>query len=225
MLWRLTISLARAAVAGAVLLGVLAVPRWVLGRRYARVIYAPQSVPPQPVAIVFGAGLRRDGTPTTVLADRVETAVRLYQQGSASRLLMSGSPVAGRSSEAEAMASLALRLGVPREALLLDQGGSRTYDTCERARRLFGLDRAILVTQRFHLPRALATCEALGIQAVGVAAEIHSYSLHSLGFWWLREVPATLVALWETSRLHAQAPSCQTTDRHGGAEEPWFHGS
>ena len=223
MFWRLTIFLARAAAAAALILVVFALPRWILGRRYARSIHAPQSVPPQPVAIVFGAGLRRDGTPTNVLADRVETAARLYQQGKASRLLLSGSTGNPRGSEPEAMASLAQQLGVPASALMLDEGGSRTYDTCERARRLFGVDRAILVTQRYHLVRALATCEALGIQAVGVAADLRPYSLHSLGFWWLREIPATLVALWEISPLQAQA--CQSAGRNGEAEEGAIHES
>lgn len=225
MLWRIILLLARAAATGALLLGVLALPRWLLGRRFARLRYPQQSVPPQPVAIVFGAGLRRDGTPTTVLADRVETAVRLYQQGKVSQLLMSGWNGAVRGSEPEAMRALAERLGVPASAVMLDEGGTRTFATCTRARTQFGIDRAILVTQSFHLPRALATCRALGIRAVGVAADLHPYHLHSLVFWWLREIPATLVALWETSPLHPQVRAALPANPAPDTQEPSSHGS
>jgi len=80
-----------------------------------------------PTAIVFGAGLRRDGSPTTVLADRVSTAVSLYQQGKVNTLLMSGSSNKTGYDEAAAMLEFALQLGVPQEDILVDSKGDRTY--------------------------------------------------------------------------------------------------
>ncbi len=160
-------------------------------------------VQPAPVAIVFGAGLWRDGSPTPVLRDRVETAVDLYFSGKVEKLLMSGDNSRPDYNEPEAMRAYALSLGVPDAAVTLDYAGRRTYDTCYRARDIFGIRKAVLVTQSFHLPRALYTCNVLGISASGVAADRRDYRRGALAYWNLREVPASLVALWE---VHISRP-------------------
>jgi SanA protein len=149
------------------------------------------------VAIVFGAGLWRDGSPTPVLRDRIKTAADLYFERKVEKLLMSGSNQREDYNEPVAMRNYAIRLGVPAEDIVLDFAGRRTYDTCYRAREIFKLQRAILVTQEYHLPRALYICHALGISAVGVPADRRSYHPGALTFWKLREIPATFVALWE----------------------------
>lgn len=106
--------------------------------------------------------------------------------------------------EPGAMRQYAIELGVPDEAIVLDYAGRRTYDTCYRAREIFGIHEALLVTQKFHLPRALYVCNRLGVSAVGVAADRRIYNRRSLTFWHLREIPATLVALWE---VHVSRPT------------------
>jgi SanA protein len=88
----------------------------------------------------------------------------------------------------------ALSLGVPEDAILTDRAGLRTYDTCYRAREVFGLRSAILVTQHFHLPRALFTCRGLGVEAVGVAADNYYYLKRSRLYWNVRELFATFGA-------------------------------
>jgi SanA protein len=93
------------------------------------------------------------------------------------------------------MREYALSLGVPTSAIVLDYAGRRTYDTCYRAHAIFGIQDAILVTQSFHLPRALFTCNVLGINAIGVPSDQQDYRLGSLIYWNLRELPATLTAL------------------------------
>ncbi len=158
-------------------------------------IYTVESVPAQRVAIVFGAGLWRDGTPTPVLRDRVQAAAELYFAGKVEKLLFSGDNRFVEYNEPGAMRTYALSLGVPEEAIVLDYAGRRTYDTCYRARAIFGVEQAILVTQPFHLPRALYTCAALGIDAVGVPAAERQYRKSSLLWWNLREMPACLVAM------------------------------
>ncbi len=185
-----------------VMLGLLAavclgMPRWLLGRRYASSIFTPRDSPTRPVAIVFGAGLFR-GRPSRVLADRVRTAVQLYEQGTVAKLLMSGSTRPSGYDEPAAMRDLAVSLGVPREDILMDPAGTRTFESCVHASADFGVSRALLISQRYHLPRALATCEALGIDALGVSADLRPYRLTAYRLWQLREVPATLLALWET---------------------------
>jgi SanA protein len=177
---------------------ILLLPKKILHWRYASQIYDPESAPSRRLAIVFGAGLRRDGNPTDVLADRVEVAVDLYQRGCVSELLMSGSAHPRNYDEPGAMRALALGLGVPEEHILIDRGGSRTYETCRRARELFHADQVLLISQNFHLPRALVICQALGMDAIGVRADQHSYRTLEYGYWHLREIPATLVALWDS---------------------------
>lgn len=166
--------------------------------------YAADMAPARPVAIVFGAGLRRDGTPTTVLGDRVETAVELYKLGKVRKLLMSGDNRFANHNEPEAMRQYALQLGMPDEDIVLDYAGRRTYDTCYRARSIFGIKEAILVTQFFHLPRAIYTCNMLGVEAVGVEADRAYYRKIARLFWNVRELPATLTALVEVHLTHPQ---------------------
>ena len=157
---------------------------------------------PVPAAVVFGAGLWRDGSPTPVLRDRVETASELYFAGKVSKLLMSGDNRFADYNEPAAMRSYALDLGVPDEDIVLDYAGRRTYDTCYRAGKIFGLDKVILVTQGFHLPRAIYTCNILGLEASGVQADQREYRRRSLIYWQMRETIATLVALWEVHVSH-----------------------
>lgn len=172
---------------------------------YARSrVYTVRSIPAKPVAIVFGAGLWRDGSPTPVLRDRVATAAELYFQGKVGKLLMSGDNIQEDYNEPGAMREYAIHLGVPAEDIVLDYAGRRTYDTCFRAREIFHLSDVILVTQRFHLPRAIYTCNALRVSAVGVEADQREYRPRSVVFWSLRELVATLAALWD---VHVSRPT------------------
>jgi SanA protein len=177
---------------------IFALPRFWVERRHAGKIYSVQDAPSIPTAIVFGAGLRRDGTPTSVLADRVKTAVDLFHSGKITQILMSGSQEDDSYDEPDAMKTLAVQLGVPAKVILTDVKGTRTYETCRRARIVFEIKDAVLVSQRYHLPRALETCHAFDIQAVGVSADMRVYSPQAVRFWTLREIPATLIALWES---------------------------
>src|SRR3990172_12100148 len=93
-------------------------------------LHRVEDVPAKPVAIVFGAGLWRDGSPTPVLRDRVTTAVELYFQGKVNKLLMSGDNRVDNYNEPAAMEEFAIGLGVPAEDIILDYAGQRTYDTC-----------------------------------------------------------------------------------------------
>ena len=166
-------------------------------------LHRVEDVPAKPVAIVFGAGLWRDGSPTPVLRDRVATAVELYFQGKVNKLLMSGDNRVDNYNEPAAMEEFAIGLGVPAEDIILDYAGQRTYDTCFRAKEIFGLQDAILVTQEFHLPRAIYTCNSLGVDALDVAADRREYRRRQSAFWQLREVAATFVALWD---IHITRP-------------------
>ncbi len=160
------------------------------------------NVPARPVTIVFGAGLTREGHPTRVLQDRVETAADLYFAGKTQILLMSGDNRFTDYNEPQAMKNYAIELGIPENAIVLDYAGRRTYDTCYRANAIFQAKRAILVTQNFHLPRALYTCNRLGVDAIGVPAKNHYFLKRDRIYWNLRELAATVVALWEIHIIH-----------------------
>ena len=166
--------------------------------RYGNHVYAAEAVPPARVAIVFGAAVYRDGRLSPVLRDRVETAVRLYQTGKVQRIVLSGDNQSEDYNEPAAMMAYALARGVPEVALQPDYGGRRTYDTCYRAREVFELDSAILVTQSFHLPRAIFTCRQLGVAAVGAAADLRTYHPRSVAWSRQRELFALVRALWDT---------------------------
>ena len=164
--------------------------------------YAAAEVPTRPVAIVFGAGLWRNGTATPVLQDRVQTAANLYFAGKVKKLLMSGDNRFVDYNEPAVMRQLALSLGVPDGAIVLDYAGRRTYDTCYRAKAIFGVNEAILVTQAFHLPRAIYLCNHLGVDSVGVDADLRVYPKSSLLYWNARELLATVAALWDFNIGH-----------------------
>ena len=198
-----TLGLFSAAV-GAIVLALLAPWIYLRIKTQARIYSLGGSVPSVPVAIVFGAGLRRDGTPTQLLADRVATAADLYQAGVVRKILLSGDNSTPNHNEPESMRQYALRLGIPDQDLVLDPAGTRSYDSCYRARFVFGVQQAILVTQAFHLPRVIYTCQALGIQAVGVSADRRPYRPLSYLLWTAREAPASLVAVLDVNLFRPQ---------------------
>jgi SanA protein len=177
----------------------LFLPRLTTALHARRRVFSVGEVPARRVAVVFGAGITPDGRPTPDLAYRVGTAAELYFAGKAEKLLMSGDNRFVNYDEPTAMRRYAMTLGVPGEAIVLDYAGRRTYDTCYRARDVFQVQDVILVTQSYHLPRALYTCDALGIEAIGVAAG-QSASSHLLDN--VREVFATALALGDVHLFH-----------------------
>lgn len=139
--------------------------------RYHFRIRSRAEVPESPVALVFGAGLAAGGEPSPVLRQRLETAIALYRAGKVRKLLVSGDNTDRYHDETKAMRRYVVDRGIPSGDVVGDYAGVSTYDTCYRAREIFGLEHAVLVTQEFHLPRALFLANSLGIQAWGVPAD------------------------------------------------------
>jgi len=178
----------------------LFLPRLITALHARQRVFSVADVPQKRVAVVFGAGITRDGRPTLDLAYRVTTAAELYFTGKVDKLLMSGDNRFVNYDEPTAMRRYAMTLGVPGEAIVLDYAGRRTYDTCYRARDIFQVQDVILVTQGYHLPRALYTCNALGVKAIGVAA---GQGGHSHLFDNVRECLATALAFGD---VHVSRP-------------------
>lgn len=173
---------------------VLALPRLITGFYAWSRIFDVSTIPARRVAVVFGAGLLRDGSPTAVLRDRVQQAANLYFAKKVEKLLMSGDNRFVNYNEPESMRQYALTLGIPEKDIVLDYAGRSTYDTCYRAKAIFGLTSVILVTQQFHLPRAIFICNTLGLEAIGIEADVRTYLRSSLFWWNTRELFATIQA-------------------------------
>jgi len=158
----------------------------------------PRAVPAAPVALVLGAGLDGAGNLSPFLADRVTTAVRLYRAGRVRALLMSGDNSRHDYDEVGAMAAEAERLGVPASAIAQDHAGFDTFSSCYRARWVWGVRRTVVVSQPFHLPRAVWICRSLGIDTAG--AQAGSPEREATLYGWLREVPAVDKAVLDVWR-------------------------
>ena len=168
--------------------------------QYGKLIYAATDVPTERVALVLGARVYANGRLSGMLRDRVETAVALYKAGKVQKLLMSGDNSSLEYNEPDAMMAYAIGMGVPAEDIQPDYAGRRTYDSCYRAKAIFQVESLVIVTQAFHLPRALFLCNQLGIPAVGVPADQSTYDPRSLAWSETREVPATFFALLDVIR-------------------------
>lgn len=131
-------------------------------------LHPEPAAPAAPVALVLGAQVHPDGTPSSFLAARLDLAHRLWRAGVVRVLLLSGDGRAPEYDEPAAMRAYLLAAGVPDERLVLDPYGLDTYDSAFRARTVFGVQELLVVTQAYHLPRAVATCRALGLRAEGV---------------------------------------------------------
>ena len=153
-------------------------------------------VPDAPVALVLGAGLTRAGTPTPFLAGRLDVAADLYRRGKVDVLLVSGDNSTAAYDEPTAMRTYLIGRGVPEEDVVADYAGLDTWDSCTRAKRIFGVERATVVTQRFHLPRAVALCRSAGIEAFGVGHDTSDRAT-TTAYGHFREVFAAGKAMWD----------------------------
>ena len=163
------------------------------------------SIPSKPVAVVFGAGVYSDGTPSPMLADRINGAVDLYRQKKIRKLLMTGDNSTQDYDEVSTMKRYAIAQGIPEKDITLDYAGFSTYESCYRAKAIFGVTQAVLVTQRYHLPRAVYTCQQLGINAVGLGtSDWETYGTPVMVPYTLREVLSTLKAVWQVKIAHPQ---------------------
>jgi vancomycin permeability regulator SanA len=161
--------LVQAVVAGCVL--ALLPSTWLYVSTSGRIGTTAQA-PRREVAVVFGAGLW-DGEPSPYLAHRLDAAAKLYRAGRIEVVLVTGDNSRKDYDEPDAMRAYLTRHGVPDRRIVSDYAGFDTWDSCVRAKKIFGVDRAVLISQDFHIRRAVALCKAAGVDSygVGVAAK------------------------------------------------------
>lgn len=126
--------------------------------------------------LILGCGVKPDGTPSHMLYDRIATGVSLYKEGIAPKLLMSGDHSSDDYDEVTVMKNTAVGMGVPPEDIFMDHVGLSTYESMVRAAEKFGVTSCVVVTQDYHLTRAIYTADFCGIDAVGCPANLRSYS-------------------------------------------------
>ncbi len=146
------------------------------------------------VAIVFGAAAWNSG-PSDIFAERLTVAQKLYEAGDITKILISGDNGKSQYNEPETGKKYLIKKGVKPEDIVLDYAGFRTYDTCARASKIWDIKNAYLVTQEFHLSRAIFTCEQFGISSIGVSASNTTYRNHWKNL--LRETLAQQKAFYE----------------------------
>jgi len=146
-----------------------------VSRSMAPYIVDAAQAPNADAILVLGAYVRPDGQPSGMLADRLETALRLYEAGIAPKILVSGDHGRKDYDEVNAMREYLERRGVPTENIFMDHAGFSTYESMYRARDIFCVREVMVVSQGYHLPRALFAARQLGFAAHGVAADLHPY--------------------------------------------------
>lgn len=165
----------RALLLGLALLLTAAGASWWVWQQGRRLITTPEAVGPAQAILVLGAGIK-NGAPSPMLEDRLLVALQLYQAGRAPKLLLSGDHGQVDYDEVGVMRAYLAERGVPAEALFLDHAGFDTYDSFYRAKAVFQADSLIVVTQEFHLPRALWLGERRGLKVQGVAADLRRWA-------------------------------------------------
>lgn len=125
--------------------------------------------------LVLGAGVRADGSPSHMLEDRLIVGKQLYESGVSDYLLLSGDHGSEEYDEVNCMKEYMLENGIPREPIFLDHAGFSTYESLYRAKEIFGAEKVVIVTQKYHLYRALYIADALGLDAIGATADLRTY--------------------------------------------------
>jgi len=151
--------------------------------------------PHYPVAIVLGAGINPDGTPSDMLHDRLVVGEELYKAHKVDKIMVTGDDGKEFADEVTSMKTFLKTEGIPDEDVIIDEGGYRTLVSCQHAKEKFHIASAILVTQRFHIARALYLCDAVGVDSVGITSDRQSYKYTT--FYWMRDLAASLKAFFD----------------------------
>lgn len=138
--------------------------------------------------VVLGASVLADGTPSTILQDRLDDGIQLYFAGVAPKIIMSGDNGSASYNEVKAMKAYAIAQGVPSEDIFCDHAGFSTYESMYRAKYVFGCSNIVVATQTYHLYRALWSAQCLGMQAIGAPSDYRTYQKQTQ--YDVREIPA-----------------------------------
>lgn len=156
-----------------------------------------ETAEPAPFAIVLGASVQKSGEPSDALRDRLLVGQALYEQKIVPKILVTGDDGLYHIDETKVMRTFLEKNGVPPNDIIEDGHGYRTYESCKRAVQEYGIKRAIIVTQRFHIGRALYLCNKLGMDARGVSSDLNPYV--RIVYFTARDMAASLEAWWDVN--------------------------
>ena len=193
----------------------------VIAATNSNVYTSTSAVPPEPVALVLGASVASSGALSPVMKERADAALALYAAGKVKKILVSGDNATLTYNEVYPVGEYLLGAGVPQQDIFLDYAGFDTYSSMYRAKAVFGVSQVIIVSQRFHLPRALLIARVLGLSAVGFDAgrSNERYFLNSL-----REIPASLKAFLDLSLSRVPKYLGETYPIEGDGSATWVGG-
>ena len=205
-----------------VALAVLVPPAVVQGVGQSKIRASAEDVSAAPVAIVLGAGLRPDGSPSVFLGRRLARAAELFEAGTVEVLLVSGDNSRKDYDEPTAMRDWLVARGIPDQSIVRDFAGFDTHDTCVRARQVFGVEAAVVVTQDYHVRRAAFSCAAAGIDVQGSGVSSESVEPAKAVMYRVRELPASwkaaVDAVVRRSPEHLGDPEPGVRDALGGTQ-------
>lgn len=175
-----------------------------------------QQLPQVDAIMILGASVLPDDSPSDALRDRLLVGASLYRAGRAERILITGDDGSYRTNEIEIMQKFLEAKNIPTQAILIDGQGYRTYESCKRAKSTFGLESLLVVTQRFHLGRALYLCNELGLRAYGMSADLEGYQ--RIIYLWERDLLSSFKAWWDLN-VDTPAPPVQKTPSFNWGKE------
>jgi vancomycin permeability regulator SanA len=147
------------------------------------------------IALVLGASVRQNSYPSDVLQKRLDKSIEGYQAGFIKKILVSGDNREASYDEPKVMKAYLVEHGIPARDIIQDFAGRRTLDSCWRAKNVFKLDKVVLITQPFHMPRSTFLCQQVGLQIKPMFAGDSRRIVSTSGV--IREWPASWLALWE----------------------------
>lgn len=179
-------------IAGGILFGLMVSVR----SEYDHKIYRDvQQLPEESAAVVLGASVYRDRTPSDALEDRLDAAVRAWRADKAEIIILSGDDGRYAQEEVQSMLNYLVNRGIPRDKIVIDGNNARTFDSCYRLKNELNRNEVVLITQEFHLPRALYLCNKMGLDAWGLPADQRLY--RDIVWFTIRDWLASALAYWD----------------------------
>ncbi len=186
---------------GVIILYLVVIPIVIIHYGQHKIYTSAQDIENYKTAIVFGAGLKENRQPNNMLRDRLDSVADLYYEEKIEKILLSGDNSSIYHNEPQAMYDYLLyEHDIRPEDLVRDYAGLRTYDTCARAKNIWGIDKALLISQGYHLSRAIFTCENMGIESTGYSATKYRYA--GSDYYKTREVLAIHRAFLDVYIIH-----------------------
>ena len=188
-------------IGGILIIYLIAIPILIINQGQHKIYRNTKDIGDYRTAIVFGAGLAENRQPNNMLRDRLDSVSELYYDDKIDKILLSGDNSSVYHNEPQAMYDYLMREhDIRPEDLVRDYAGLRTYDTCARAKNIWGIDNALLISQGYHLSRAIFTCQSMGIKSTGYSATKYKYA--GSGYYKTREVFAIHKAFLDVYIIH-----------------------